>query len=84
MTILASLSIKIEERSRLFLGFGEVQTLQSHPTVGIPREVPVPKKITRIRALSLWFFHKLHAQFIENILQQVGFLSRQVALGLFL
>jgi len=54
MTILASLSIKIEERSRLFLGFGEVQTLQSHPTVGIPREVPVPKKITRIRAWSLW------------------------------
>lgn len=51
MTTVASLSISREQRKRRFFGFVEVQTEQSQPTTGIPREVPVPRKVIRINLI---------------------------------
>ena len=54
MTTLTWLSSSTEERSRLLRGSSEVQTLQGQPMTGTPREVPVPRKVTRISAPPLW------------------------------
>jgi hypothetical protein len=44
----SSVSMRTDERRRLSLLSGDLQTSQSQATTGIPCDVPVPKNVIRI------------------------------------
>src|SRR4029453_6721244 len=85
----ASPRTNTDGRRRLSRGSSERQVLHSQPIIGTPCEVPVPRNvISKLGlddpALALLSLDVAHPQLVEQVVNELGLVGRQVALRLLL
>src|SRR5215204_3109498 len=82
----ASPRIRSEGRNRVSRGSSERQVRQSHPIIGTPCDVPVPRNVI-CKLIYLWLddpplallrLHVAHAQFVQQIIDELRFVDGQV------